>query len=257
VKATLVKLCQDELKPWIDAYDQEPRDKLGRTRKPTVLIAHDTRPSCAGLCEAFKTGVELLEGLLVNYGLLATPQLHYMVRCLNTSNAYGEPHESGYFEKIARAFANVWSLIEFNNNNGRYEADLYVDGANGVGADKIKLLGQALASAFGEEQIVAGPKKLNLHLFNEAKTPDDKLNHLCGADFVKVQQKPAQNLPENLSGEIRKYCSLDGDADRIVYYYLDGGKFFLLDGDKISTLVCFNFWLASLIFCIIPAKKIV
>ena len=33
-------------------------------------------------------------------------------------------------------------------------------------------------------------------------------------------------------------CSFDGDADRIVYFYQDvGGKFHLLDGDKIATLV--------------------
>jgi phosphoacetylglucosamine mutase len=33
-------------------------------------------------------------------------------------------------------------------------------------------------------------------------------------------------------------CSYDGDADRIVYYYLRDGKHFrLLDGDKIAVLV--------------------
>lgn len=36
----------------------------------------------------------------------------------------------------------------------------------------------------------------------------------------------------------QRACSLDGDADRVVYYYLnpDDGKFRLLDGDKIATL---------------------
>ena len=33
-------------------------------------------------------------------------------------------------------------------------------------------------------------------------------------------------------------CSFDGDADRIVYYYSDSeGKFHLLDGDKVATLI--------------------
>ena len=33
-------------------------------------------------------------------------------------------------------------------------------------------------------------------------------------------------------------CSFDGDADRIVYYYSDDhGRFHLLDGDKIATLI--------------------
>jgi hypothetical protein len=60
----------------------------------------------------------------------------------------------------------------------------------------------------------------------------------CGADHVKVQQKPPLNLPiEGKSSSPRKYCSLDGDADRIVYYYLDNDqKFRLLDGDKIASI---------------------
>lgn len=35
-----------------------------------------------------------------------------------------------------------------------------------------------------------------------------------------------------------RYCSFDGDADRIVYYYHDvNNVFHLLDGDKIATLI--------------------
>lgn len=33
-----------------------------------------------------------------------------------------------------------------------------------------------------------------------------------------------------------RYVSFDGDADRIVYFYVEEGKFYLLDGDKIATL---------------------
>lgn len=33
-------------------------------------------------------------------------------------------------------------------------------------------------------------------------------------------------------------CSVDGDADRIVYYFIDeDDKFHLLDGDRIATLI--------------------
>ncbi len=39
----------------------------------------------------------------------------------------------------------------------------------------------------------------------------------------------------------QRCCSYDGDADRIVYYYADkSGKFHLLDGDKIATLVIYS-----------------
>lgn len=52
---------------------------------------------------------------------------------------------------------------------------------------------------------------------------------------MKVQQKPPVKMPKNESNKINKYCSFDGDADRIVYYYFNE-SFHLLDGDKISTL---------------------
>ena len=74
-------------------------------------MAHDTRASCALLLEAFKSGAELLNGVVANDGLLTTPQLHYMVRCLNTNGSYGEPNEEGYYNKISRAFFNVWSMV--------------------------------------------------------------------------------------------------------------------------------------------------
>lgn len=53
-----------------------------------------------------------------------------------------------------------------------------------------------------------------------------------------MQQKPPIKLPlADDSTQIRKYCSFDGDADRIVYYYLDESREFrLLDGDKIAIL---------------------
>lgn len=36
----------------------------------------------------------------------------------------------------------------------------------------------------------------------------------------------------------QRACSLDGDADRLMYYYLDhNGGFKMLDGDKIAALV--------------------
>ena len=37
-------------------------------------------------------------------GVLTTPQLHYMVRCINTNGAFGAPTEEGYYHKLAAAF---------------------------------------------------------------------------------------------------------------------------------------------------------
>ena len=63
------------------------------------------------------------------------------------------------------------------------------------------------------------------------------LNYDCGADYVKVQQK----LPPSMSGVLaagQRGCSLDGDADRLIYYYMDQrNQFHMLDGDKIAAFV--------------------
>lgn len=53
---------------------------------------------------------------------------------------------------------------------------LSLDGANGIGALKVREMESHLA------------KELQISLFNDGSK--GKLNHQCGADFVKVQQKP-------------------------------------------------------------------
>jgi phosphoacetylglucosamine mutase len=65
------------------------------------------------------------------------------------------------------------------------------------------------------------------------------LNSQCGADFVKTKQTLPPSIAEAgvLAAPNTRAASFDGDADRIVYYYLRDGKTFrLLDGDKIAVL---------------------
>jgi phosphoacetylglucosamine mutase len=196
LKSTLIHLCNEKLKSWIDEFDK--KNSNDKPIRPNVTVAHDTRESCPLLLDAFKTGVEKLNGVLVNYGLLTTPQLHYMVRCLNTNGAYGEPNEDGYFNKLTQAFFNIWSLIDFRKHSS-YDTELYVDGANGVGALKMNLMAKLLSSASIDGSYMNSnnasasnshkngnynyrhrptEKNLNIHLFNDASSPNDQLNHL-------------------------------------------------------------------------------
>lgn len=99
-----LKELYEEFKSKIDWLEREKR-------QARIVVAHDTRPSCTPLLAAFRSGVERLNGSLLNLGLMSTPQLHYVVRCLNTNGEYGEPTEHGYFRKITRAFFNVWSTV--------------------------------------------------------------------------------------------------------------------------------------------------
>lgn len=95
-----------------------------------------------------------------------------------------------------------------------------MDCANGVGAPKFAQLYDLIR------------QNLNVQLVN---TGDGQLNHLCGADYVKLEQKAPESL--QIKNNIR-YASFDGDADRIVYFYAhpSNGRFVLIDGDKIAVL---------------------
>jgi phosphoacetylglucosamine mutase len=73
---------------------------------------------------------------------LTTPQLHYLVRCINTQGtpyAYGEPTEKGYYEKLAAAYKKV---MKGRKSNG----SVTVDCANGVGGIKLAELIKYLPS---------------------------------------------------------------------------------------------------------------
>jgi len=72
-------------------------------------------------------------------------------------------------------------------------------------------------------------------ILNDGTHTDDVLNENCGADFVKVGQKSPKNFEGFVDGE--RCASIDGDADRLVYFYTNKNDgFVLLDGDKIATL---------------------
>ncbi|NXL27235.1 AGM1 mutase, partial [Glaucidium brasilianum] len=184
----------------------------------SVFIGRDTRPSSEKLSQSVIDGISVLGGQYHDYGLVTTPQLHYMVCCQNTQGQYGKATLQGYYEKLSKAFTE---LIKQSPSSGESQRHLKIDCANGIGALKLS----EMESYFPEEVLI--------HLYNDGTK--EKLNHLCGADFVKVHQKPPRGL-DMKPGE--RCCSFDGDADRIVYYYEDTtGHFHLIDGDKIATLI--------------------
>ncbi|XP_036895299.1 phosphoacetylglucosamine mutase isoform X2 [Sturnira hondurensis] len=183
-----------------------------------VVIGRDTRPSSEKLSHSVIDGITVLGGQFHDYGLLTTPQLHYMVYCRNTSGQYGKATLDGYYQKLSAAFVELTRQASCSGNGFQ---SLKVDCANGIGALKLGEMERYLSQG------------LSLQLFNVGT--EGRLNHLCGADFVKSHQKPPQGM-EMKSNE--RCCSFDGDADRIVYYYSDAdGRFHLIDGDKIAALI--------------------
>lgn len=154
-----------------------------------------------------------------DYKLLTTPQLHYLVRCVNTKGtqyAYGDVSENGYYEKLAVAFKQA---MKHHKANGL----VTVDCANGVGGPKLRELIKYLPKELIEVRVV-----------NDDVLKPENLNMQCGADYVKTQQRAP---PSSKASAFDRCASLDGDADRLVYYFVDNSNtFHLLDGDRIATL---------------------
>ncbi|XP_025603088.2 phosphoacetylglucosamine mutase [Athalia rosae] len=187
----------------------------------TVIIGRDTRSSSPILATAAEDGVQALKGIVQDFGTITTPQLHYLVVCINTKGSYGAPTLQGYYEKLTSAFKKIRGS---SVKNGKYIPRLILDAANGVGAIAVEEFKKYLDSS------------ISIELHNNG---NGKLNYMCGADFVKVQQAQPLNVP--LKPNMR-CVSIDGDADRVIYYYTDEqDKFHLLDGDRIATLIASYF----------------
>ncbi|KAK8049031.1 phosphoacetylglucosamine mutase [Apiospora phragmitis] len=170
-----------------------------------VIAGRDTRPSGITLLQALSDACSATQTSFVDYKVLTTPQLHYLTRCVNTEgtpSSYGEVSEAGYYKKINSAWERAMK-------NKKANGALTVDCANGTG--------------------------LECKPVNDDVLKPEVLNLDCGADFVKTRQRAPPNPKPQPGG---RWCSLDGDADRLIYYWIDPEttQFFMFDGDRIATL---------------------
>ncbi|KAK8056806.1 Phosphoacetylglucosamine mutase [Apiospora rasikravindrae] len=187
-----------------------------------VIAGRDTRPSGITLVQALSDACSATQTSFVDYKVLTTPQLHYLTRCVNTEgtpSSYGEVSEAGYYKKINSAWERAMK-------NKKASGALTVDCANGVGGPKLKELLKHM-----------DPSKTGLEckVVNDDVLKPEVLNLDCGADFVKTRQRAPPSPKPQPGGRM---CSLDGDADRLIYYWIDPEttQFFMFDGDRIATL---------------------
>lgn len=99
-----------------------------------VIYGRDTRPSGHKLIGALADGLAATDSEYVDYKILTTPQLHYLVRATNTEGSvasYGEVSEAGYYKKLVDALARAMKGRSFNGS-------VTVDCANGVGGPKLR-----------------------------------------------------------------------------------------------------------------------
>jgi phosphoacetylglucosamine mutase len=178
-----------------------------------VLIGIDTRKSGQRLSYIATESIHVCDGYSIDLGYVTTPELHFYTLQWNMTQTI---QQHSYTKHLSDAFHSaVQSCV-----NATECEELHVDCANGIGAGNLELMKQDLLAS-----------GLRLILYN---TGNGKLNHECGADYVEKENKfPScmHDIPE-----YARCCSLDGDADRIVYFTKVNGQFKLLNGDKIACL---------------------
>ncbi|KAK7367702.1 hypothetical protein VNO80_09720 [Phaseolus coccineus] len=187
-----------------------------------VLLGRDTRPSGDALVDAARQGVTSIVGAVAtDMGILTTPQLHWMVRARNKGI---QASEQDYFEQLSSSFRCLEDLIPAEKSKfGRMNDKVVVDGSNGVGGLKLKDLGRLLNS-------------LVIEVRNSGED-GGVLNDEVGADYVQ-KEKVVPHCFGSKDAGIR-CASLDGDADRFVYFIVpseSNGRIDLVDGDKILSL---------------------
>ena len=192
-------------------------------KKPAgkVLVGMDTRASGYELVNAVMDGVESVGVKCVLLGHVTTPQLHYYVSARNNYDHIDIKvlFPELYYNNLENSFQ---TLFEANCNE---ITPLYVDCANGIGAHSMSSVIKRITK-----------DSVNIVLIN---TGYGRLNYRCGADFVCTSQEFPVGLEDVPEGA--RCCSLDGDADRIIYFTKRKGKLVLLNGDRIAVLFAMYF----------------
>ncbi|KAL1202630.1 Phosphoacetylglucosamine mutase [Cardamine amara subsp. amara] len=137
-----------------------------------VWLGRDTRPSGESLLRAAEIVVgSILGSVAIDIGILTTPQLHWMVRAKNKSL---KATENYYFDNMSASFRFLIDLIPMSGNNELEMSKLLVDGANGVGGQKIEELRGSLTN-------------LDLEIRNTGRD-GGVLNESVGADLCRKKR---------------------------------------------------------------------
>jgi phosphoacetylglucosamine mutase len=171
---------------------------------PEVFVGYDTRKSSPKICNLIINGIlELHQDSIVhNMSVVTTPELHYAM--------YAQSKQTGTY------IDHLHKIVEQLR-----QPDIICDCANGVGTNVLTKLQS---------------KVERLELINTNTENYSLLNEKSGSDYVVNHQR----IPYEVEELKRLHASLDGDADRVVFYYQENeDKFHLLNGDKISALIAF------------------
>ena len=216
-------------------YIQKQRLLLAQSSSAVVHVGRDTRSHSPRYRHLLVAMIIAMGGTVIDHGVCTTPMLHHAVLHDNAvqylpSLIPCRPHLGGYLDLLAYSYVALCATATpAINNQVNTTPNLVVDCACGVGYPALQALTSRLHAL--------GMPPTKLVATNAPDSTSGRLNYQCGSEYVQKEQCPPrwyEGTPVST-----QYCaSLDGDADRIVFFADNGSDFQLLDGDKIACLFC-------------------
>ncbi|KHN70402.1 phosphoacetylglucosamine mutase [Ordospora colligata] len=172
--------------------------ELGEGVRGHVVLGRDTRESGVSICKNIASVLGKLNCTVDDYGVVTTPELHFLVRRSNLEDKIVEKEE--YTASLVNNFRKLVSNTGLNFK-------MAVDTANGVAGIELDELKKSLGG------------DLRCRVLNDA---NGILNLDCGADFVKTKNRaPKLEVLESAGFSVStdEICaSFDGDADRLMFF---------------------------------------
>ena len=237
---------------------------LEASQDVTLLVGRDTRLSGLDLESIVSQGASVFKGCnVVKLGLVTTPILHFNVYAKNRTAQHRtsqfRENDYNYYHRIATGYIELLERNTICNKNVAGSA-IHIDCAHGIGTiaahelkkyipeDTVEFVLRNVCWARGD----AGDSQRPV-MYKDKSIDDVNLNVECGADYVQKEVRVPSGFLEscaidtdmmNCEGKSERMslcCSMDGDADRIVFFEthkLANGQraISLFDGDRIAIL---------------------
>lgn len=181
-----------------DESDTSEEFSIDETTVREIQIGYDSRASSPLICDTILAGIR---SIYKDFPFTITPY----ITTPQLHFLLSDKRHTSYLEYVNRLSKQV-------------NYPCVIDCANGIGAKVMQEL---------------APNSSIIRI-NDSWTTPDKLNAECSSDYVCTYSKMPINSE---SSDHLLRASLDGDADRLVFYYTDGGAMRILNGDYISALI--------------------
>ena len=201
---------------------------IAQNLESKVMVAWDTRDSSPRLIKALKNGIEAMGITVIDFGVMTTPQLHFLIWYGDRQGDLNSLKEDDYYKYYETNLQEYWKLI--NKESTQYQNYMIVDASDGVGGIQVKKLDFISNQSYYNTQI---------NVINDTTGDLVSLNENCGAENIHKEKVFSKGSKEVTHDDTTKWISFDGDADRIVYYYgnVDTNDIHIVDGDKIAILL--------------------